>query len=121
MYVTLDCISEYLCKLFTNNCIFRIIPHLFYVEHLNEDTPISKAITDEKNLMESLKYTELDTNINKKHFVKQMPFPFNKLSEETSDKADFSLSKIIFKLSNILLTTTSKNLLVRCKSYCYRL
>uniref|UniRef100_A0A6P7F8J4 Huntingtin-like n=1 Tax=Diabrotica virgifera virgifera TaxID=50390 RepID=A0A6P7F8J4_DIAVI len=95
--------------------IVQIIPHLYYGEYLlNEGTPTSKALLDIAALTKNLKHEELDTSVNKKHFISNMPFPFNKISQKICDKTDFSLSKVVSRLCNIVLTTVSKNLLSGC-------
>ncbi|CAG9862370.1 unnamed protein product [Phyllotreta striolata] len=94
--------------------IVKIIPRLFYPEYLNEETLISKAILDVKKISRSCKYSELDTNINKKHFINHMPFPFNNISVNPCKQIDFSLSKIVSKLSNFVLTAVSKDFLSGC-------
>ncbi|XP_056637539.1 huntingtin [Diorhabda sublineata] len=95
--------------------IVLIIPNLFYEEDSLDDlVPTTKASLDLEIMTQNLKNPELDTNINKKHFVSHMPFPFDKLCDQICYKTDFNLSKIICKLCGIVLTTTSKNLLSGC-------
>ncbi|CAG9829715.1 unnamed protein product [Diabrotica balteata] len=95
--------------------IVQIIPHLYYGEYLlNEGTPTSKALLDIEALTKNLQHEELDTGVNRKHFISNMPFPFNTISQKICDKTDFSLSKVVSRLCNIVLTTVSKNLLSGC-------
>lgn len=97
------------------SAIVLIIPYLFYEEYLlDELVPTTKALIDLEMMTHNPKNLELDTDVNKKHFVSHMPFPFNKLFEQINSKTDFSLSKIICKLFGIVLTATSKNLLSGC-------
>lgn len=58
---------------------------------------------------------EIESNINERHFIENMPFPFNRISDTACDKTEFSLSKIIYRLCNILSSTTSKHLTVSKK------
>nr|XP_023020492.1 huntingtin [Leptinotarsa decemlineata] len=95
--------------------IVGIIPRLYSKEYfVNKPPSTSRATLETKRLTQSFVEVETETNVNKKHFIKQMPFPFNKLCNNFCDRIDFTLSKIIARLCNMLLTSTIKNLVSGC-------
>lgn len=79
---------------------------------INESTATSKAICERNVFVKSFSDTRKDITANKRHFIANMPFPFNKLDAQGCERIDFSLSKIVAKLYNIVLTATSKHLIV---------
>lgn len=86
---------------------------------VNEDVTTLKAVSLIKELIHILKITEVETNINRKHFIEQMPFPLCVLSEQGCDKIEVSLSKIIYRLCSIITSSTSKHLIVSDLEYFY--
>ncbi|CAH1155948.1 unnamed protein product [Phaedon cochleariae] len=102
-------------RMSTATAIVEIIPRLYYEEYfMNENTTTSKAILETSGLTKCLMDTEIETCINKKHFVQQMPFPLDRISGRPCDRIEFSLSKILTRIQNLLLTTTSKHLMSGC-------
>ncbi|KAJ8928271.1 hypothetical protein NQ314_019222 [Rhamnusium bicolor] len=97
------------------NSVVQIIPYLHYEEYqIKEEATTSKVILEKNILMKILVDTKKETNLNKKHFIRNMPFPFNQLLNDGCDRIDFSLSKIMVVLYNTVLTTTSKHLISGC-------
>lgn len=79
---------------------------------VRESAATSKAIFERNIFVKSFSDAKKDVTANKRHFVANMPFPFNKLDADGCDRIDFSLSKIIAKLYDIILKATSKHLIV---------
>ncbi|KAJ8959892.1 hypothetical protein NQ318_011628 [Aromia moschata] len=97
------------------NSVVRIIPCLYFEEHeIGEEPATSKAVMEKNGLLKSLHDSKMDTSVNKKHFIRNMPFPFDQLPNEGCDRIDFSLSKITVTLYNTILTATSKHLIGGC-------
>lgn len=84
---------------------------------VRESAATSKAIFERNIFVKSFSNAKKDVTANKRHFVENMPFPFNKLDTDGCDRVDFSLSKIVLKLYNIVLTATSKHLIV--SNWCF--
>ncbi|CAH1990108.1 unnamed protein product [Acanthoscelides obtectus] len=94
------------------NAIVKIIPQLYFAEYrVREDAVTTKAVLQTENLFECLKESGSDTSVNRKNFIRQMPFPFNEMLQKPCRRIEFSLSKILVKLCNFVLTSTSKHLI----------
>ncbi|XP_018571399.1 huntingtin [Anoplophora glabripennis] len=97
------------------NSIVQIISVLYFEDYqIRESEATSKAICERNVFVKSFSDTKKDMTANKRHFVDNMPFPFNKLDAEGCERIDFALSKIVAKLYNIVLTATSKHLISGC-------
>nr|CAH7759250.1 unnamed protein product [Callosobruchus chinensis] len=97
------------------NSIVKIIPQLYFAEYRVKDNPVTaKAVIETEILFRCLKESESDTSVNRKNFIRQMPFPFNKMLQKPCDRMEFSLSKVLVKLCNFVLTSTSKHLISGC-------
>ncbi|VEN63698.1 unnamed protein product, partial [Callosobruchus maculatus] len=97
------------------NSIVKIIPQLYFAEYRVKDSSVTaKAVIETEILFRCLKESESDTSVNRKNFIRQMPFPFNKMLQKPCERMEFSLSKILVKLCNFVLTSTSKHLISGC-------
>ncbi|XP_063922689.1 huntingtin isoform X2 [Zophobas morio] len=97
------------------NAIVSIIPHLYYEQfHLKENSVTTKAIYYKKLYLSNLCDHSEGINLNKKHLVDNMPFPFSEIEQKSCDKIEFALSKIVTKLYHCLLTATSNYLIYGC-------
>jgi hypothetical protein len=92
---------------------FRIIPHLYCEQFQPKENAVTtKAIRYRNLYLSNLCDTNEGNNLNGKHLVDNMPFPFSEMLRKGCDKVEFSLSKIITKLYNFLLTATSNYFIV---------
>nr|CAI5834824.1 unnamed protein product [Callosobruchus analis] len=97
------------------NSIVNIIPQLYFAEYRVKDNPVTaKAVMGTERLFRCLKESESDASVNRKNFIRQMPFPFNRMLQKPCEREQFSLSKILVKLCNFVLTSTSKFLISGC-------
>ncbi|CAH0556044.1 unnamed protein product [Brassicogethes aeneus] len=97
------------------NAIIDIIPYL-YNEHFqtNENIITRKAMQYKNHYLANLNDVEDVLNLNKKHFIKAMPFPFDKILDKCPDSEEYTLSLIVNQLYKFLLSSTSKHLMMGC-------
>ncbi|XP_017781525.1 PREDICTED: huntingtin [Nicrophorus vespilloides] len=101
-------------RLAASNAIVSVIPKLYFKHHYPNDSTVTfKAVSYRNTYIPRLFSGEIDGNINKKHFVESMPFPYNTASKKLNI-IEISLGKIITKLFQYLLTTTSKYYIYGC-------
>ncbi|RZC38340.1 huntingtin-like [Asbolus verrucosus] len=81
---------------------------------IKENTVTTNALYYTNLHLSNLRGSEERVDLNKKHLVDNMPFPFSEILRKSCDKIEFSLSKIVTKLYNFLLTTTSKHFIFGC-------
>lgn len=90
-----------------------MIPYLYYEQfYLKENSVTTKAIHYKQKFLSNLNDNISATNLNRKKLIDNMPFPFNKIDQKNCDKIEFSLSNIVTKLFNFLITATSNSFIV---------
>lgn len=72
----------------------------------------SKAKGYRDRFYPSLCKPKLEHNLGAEHFVSNMPFPFNCLGQETDGRVQPGLSRIVRKLLELMVSSTSKHLIV---------
>ncbi|KAF5273906.1 hypothetical protein FQA39_LY01021 [Lamprigera yunnana] len=98
-----------------STAIVQIVPHLYFKKNIpNESTTTNKAKFYKSLYFSNLFNPDMDINVNKKYLISNMPFPFNVLCKNPVDSIDQSLSRILSKLNNFLLTSHSKHFLFGC-------
>ncbi|KAK4875471.1 hypothetical protein RN001_011893 [Aquatica leii] len=95
--------------------IVQILPVLYFKQNIpNETTVTNKAKFYKSLYFSNLFNSDLEVNLNKKYLISSMPFPFNALCQSPKDSIHQSLSRIVLKLSNFLLTSQSKHFIFGC-------
>ncbi|XP_044753476.1 huntingtin isoform X2 [Coccinella septempunctata] len=85
-----------------SNTIARLIPQLYF-EIPHENTVTLKAISYRKEFLSNLYNKSWLCPFNYKHFVENMPFPFNKIDEAPSEDIEWSLSKVLHGIKEMSL------------------
>lgn len=97
----------------TSNAICKIIPNLYFDQGNSKETiVISKAVQYKDKYLSNLSNIIFEVNNNRKNFVDNMPFPYSAIHDDGSETVENSLSRIVVKLYEYLLTGTSKHLIV---------
>lgn len=93
--------------------LFRIVPNLYF-EQFNQknDTVVSKAVQYTDLYLSNMSDCTIEMNLNRKHFLKSTPFPFNLVEETSYRRTEYSLSRILTKINNFLLVSQSKHFMV---------
>ncbi|KAF5303786.1 hypothetical protein FQR65_LT08121 [Abscondita terminalis] len=99
----------------SSTAIVQILPALYF----NQNNPNEMTVTNKAKFYKSLYFSNLfnsnfEVSFNKKHLISNMPFPFNALCQNPVDSISHSLSRIVLKLGNFLLTSQSKHFIFGC-------
>ncbi|XP_022909585.2 huntingtin [Onthophagus taurus] len=99
----------------TSNSIVKIMPMLYFQQQTpNQNVIINKAIEYKNKYLKNISNLNAGINVFKNSFLSTAPFPFNVSSDSEIEGIEFGLSRIILKLHETLLTSTSKQHIYGC-------
>ncbi|KAL3269433.1 hypothetical protein HHI36_008503 [Cryptolaemus montrouzieri] len=98
----------------SSNTLVKLIPELYFEDHMCENTVTSKAVSYRKILLSGFYDKRWLNPSDFKQFVETMPSPFSKINEKPNEDAEIALSKVVADICKLIMSSNCKHILHGC-------